>query len=248
MAGLLILGVAIFLLMKTRSNPAGVPYPEANQPLDPATPDSYTPLNDHLTEQIAFDVQSGNVQTLKVGEVVISTAFTGAATAAGQSATGVLLFSVGTWTVIGGIVAAAFAVIQALRSNTHLYADAVVQNYENPFGQYWNQAIAVVDRGWQADGSLSSLDVKSIYNALFVAWNNYRAAMLELIGRGGDWEIVAKQSLFNLNEEFAGERLSNGRVLTPGSSQGGAFGTTGYVNFWLNWTQGRIEYLESIGR
>jgi hypothetical protein len=240
---LALIAVALFVWSR-RGAAGGVPYPEANAPIEEQTPESYTPLNDALTNQVAFDIQSGEARFLTTSTSAVGVGVASISLAASHTATGTLLFAASTWTIVGGIIAGAFAVVTALRTYGHLYANSIVEHYENPFGDYFIQAIQAVDRGWQ-DGSMSSLDVKQLYNALYVAWNNYRAAMFELIGRGKEWEIVAKQSLNNLNNEFQGERLSNGKVL--GQGMGGAY-PEGFVTSWLNWLAGRISYLEGQGR
>lgn len=227
--------------------PGPIAYPEAISPI-PATPQEIDLFDDQISDQLSFDLKTGETKFLTVGETAIAAATGALGAAAGMTSTGVLIFSAAAWTVIGGIIAGVFVLVTKLISDTHLYANALVKSYENPFGDYWIKGIGILDNGWQ-DGTLSSNDVKAIYNALNVAWNNYRAAMFDLMGRSRDWEIVTKQSLNNLNNEFLGEKLWNGKTL--GAGMGGAYGSVrdnGFITNWLNWTRGRIEYLESIGR
>jgi hypothetical protein len=240
MGALLILGI-LFLFLKSSKGGGNLPFPEANSPVAPADPVAVQQFDDQLQNAVAFNIATGEAQQLKIGESLIGAGFAGIGEAAAQTTTGTLLFSATSWTIIGGIIAAAFVLLESLRTYGHLYANQLVEKYENPFGSYFTQAINAVDRGWQ-DGSMSSTDIKQIYNALFVAWQNYRAAMMDLIGRGSYWEIVAKQSLNNLNNEYQGERLSNGKVLTVG--MGGAY-PNGFVTDWLAWLQGRIDYVSA---
>jgi hypothetical protein len=235
--------LAYVVAHKQKTAGAFVPFPSAGVPVDPEVPADFTDANTKLNTQIVFNIQTAQAHTLSLGESVIgSTVGIGGALAA-NSATGVLLFSATSWTIVGGIIAGVFALVAALRSETHKYASVLVDKYENPFGNYFIQAQQSTQRGI-GDGSLGADDVKQVYNGVYVAWGNYKAAMDDLIRRGGDWEIVAKQSLNNLNNEYKGERLSNGKVL--GVGMGGAF-PDGFINFWFAWYEQQVAQLEAGG-
>jgi len=153
-----------------------------------------------LDREIVVDVQHGTVLWQ-----------TGASLAGAGVSTGLLLL--GAKAAIAGPIAAAVAgaiiLIATLVSHTHLFANELVQHYENPFAQMLGRIIDAKDAGI-AQGILARSDLEKYYNATAYIWNQYHLAMAGLIAKGGDWAVVAKQSLNNLNNEYKDEL--NGRV------------------------------------
>lgn len=236
---------AILIFYVLLKSPGSVPVSEPGQAKPTLDPAVIHPQVTDFTNKIAFDIQTGEAKNLKTGETILASSFAAVAGVSQSFATSgtTLLFSATSWTIIGAFVVGAFAVIMALRSNVHLYANALVQNYENPFGDFFIKSIQAVQAGVPAH-TLSSDDVSDIYNALNTSWSNYRLVLLDLMSRSEDWLIVTKQSLNNLDNEYQGERLPNGKVL--GLGQGGAY-PDGFVTTWLSWLRTQIVYLQSIG-
>lgn len=162
---------------------------------------------------------------------------TGAALAASATSEGVAGTFIGltatAWTVIGAAVAGIVALVFAFLSDAHDDANVIVQKYENPFGQY---VISIV-KGLNSlleNQTLTSGDAQAAYTAVSQSWTNYRNEMLGIEAKGGDWLIVAKQSLNNLNNEGQGETLSNGKRL--GLGMNGDY-PDGFMTSWLAWMQ-----------
>lgn len=154
-----------------------------------------------------------------------------ASSIAATSATGsFLLIGATAWTVIGAAIAGITALVIALRTDVHLYADQLVQ-YENPFGAYVIQVIQHETQSWNA-GTLTCADAQAFHTALQDAWAHYQNTMHQFMTRGTDWLIVAKQSLNNLDNQYRGETLPNGKVLAMG--MGGQY-PNGFMSTWLNW-------------
>jgi hypothetical protein len=146
---------------------------------------------------------------------------------------------------IGAAIAGIALLIKQLVSDTHLFANEIVQKYENPFGQFVIQIVQQVTTELN-DGTLTLGDANSAYAAVSNAWLQYQQRMTQLASQGTDWYIVTHQSLNNLDNQFKGERLPNGKVLTVGMN--GAYGTKdgyGFMSSWLDWLQARVTQLSA---
>ena len=127
------------------------------------------------------------------------------------------------------------ALVFALRSDTHLYADQLVQKYENPFGDYVIQIIQHETDEFNRQ-VLTKGDATAYVQAVRTSWENYQEVMLQLMGRSTNWLIVAKQSLNNLDNQYKDEVLPNGKRLDVG--MGGVY-PDGFMTTWLRWMDAR---------
>lgn len=147
---------------------------------------------------------------------------------------------------IGAAVAAVALLVKNLLSDTHLYANALVQRYENPFGQGVISIIQKVTDELNA-GTLTLEDATNARDAVVGGWALYQAKMHEIMTQGTDWYIVAAQSLNNLDNQYLGETLPNGKTL--GAGEGGAYGDQpnyGFMSSWIDWLNGRVANLGGI--
>lgn len=144
---------------------------------------------------------------------------------------------------IGAAIAAVAILVKSLVSDVHLYANALVNRYENPFGQ---GVIAIVNKIADElnNGTLTLDDATNARDAVIGGWVLYQAKMHEIQTQGTDWYIVATQSLNNLDNQYLGETLPNGKTL--GAGMGGAYGDQpnyGFMSSWIDWLNGRVSYL-----
>src|SRR5207248_2548211 len=91
----------------------------------------------------------------------------------------------------------------------------------NPFGQKVIALYQQLEAGY-TNQTMSSADAAALTNAVITGWTMYQDAMSQFIARGGDWQIVATQSLqnldsakgqggtFNLNPALPKDALGNG--------------------------------------
>jgi hypothetical protein len=136
---------------------------------------------------------------------------------------------------IGAAIAAVALIVKNLISDIHLYANQLVQRYENPFGNAVLALIQEVNSEWNA-GTLTVVDALAARNGLQDAWDQYEAQMHQIQTQGTDWYIVATQSLNNLDNQYLGQTLPNGKTL--GAGMGGAYGNQlnyGFMSSWLDW-------------
>jgi hypothetical protein len=188
--------------------------------------------NQVITQQIAQQNQDINV----IGGLVTSGAGVGIAA---LIQAGAITGPVGA--AIGAAIGAVILLVKTLISDTHLYANQLVQKYENPFAQNFIAVIQAVTDALNA-GTLNQSSVIAAYNALYVSWQNYEATMHQLQTTSADWNIVATQSLNNLDNQYLGVTLSNGKTL--GAGEGGVYGTTpdyGFVSSWLDWLKSLLS-------
>lgn len=194
-----LLAVAAGFLYYKKTHPAVVSLAQASQETvtDPQVQQQIAQQVQQADQEVQFDVHSQ--------QAIFNAAGTGAAAgigglafAASQATTGTLLFSATAWTLVGGIVAGVFAIISALRSNTHEYASVEVKTYENPFAGKVIAAYQELEAALTTH-NLSSADATSLTNAVIYGWAQYQQAMADLIAKGGAWRIVATQSLQNLD-------------------------------------------------
>ncbi len=144
---------------------------------------------------------------------------------------------------IGAAIAAVALLVKNLISDTHYYANQLVQRYENPFGQGVIQIITAVNNEFN-NGTLTLTDAQGARDAVVIAWQNYQDAMHNIQTQGSDWYIVATQSLNNLDNQYLGVTLPNGKTL--GAGEGGAYGDTpnyGFMSSWIDWLNQRVTEL-----
>lgn len=241
---LLLFGGLLYLLMQDR----GVHYapPVTTTPTLP--PNAGTGLTQNQINQMAIGastpIQAQANQTINQEIVQQNQAINVAGSIATTTISTLLATHVLTAAVagpIGAAIAAAILVVKMLISDTHLYANELVTKYENPFGQRFIDVIQEVTNQLNAH-TLTQSDVVSAYQGLQGAWQSYEATMHQLQGSNSDWYIVATQSLNNLDNQYMGVTLPNGKHLTAG--MGGQYGDTpdyGFVSSWLDWLEGLLK-------
>jgi hypothetical protein len=222
----LIGGVVLYWWYSSYPSPSSVYASGGDIPPMPVPPVATIPsLTQDVQQQVLVDANTGKV--LAGADAIAAGA---GATIAGSS--GIFLgLSATAWTLIGAAVAGVIALVFALRSKTHLYANEIVQHYENPFGQYVIQIITHMDNSSTA-GTLTCSDSQAMIQAVETAWQNYQDALHQLMNQSTDWLIVAKQSLNNLDNQYRGETLPNGKVLDLG--MGGVY-PDGFMTHWIQW-------------
>ena len=142
--------------------------------------------------------------------------------------------------------AAVAILVKSLVSDVHLYANALVQQYENPFGQGVIAIIQKVTDELNA-GTLTLDDATNARDAVVGGWTLYQAKMHEIQNQGTDWYIVATQSLNNLDNQYLGEQLPNGKVL--GAGMDGVYGDMpnyGFMSNWIDWLNQRVSTLGGV--
>lgn len=164
---------------------------------NPALLQTVNQNNNALNQQVQVDIATGN--TVVKSLATSAGAGIGAAGASIAGSTTFIGLSATAWTGVGAAVAGIFILINALRSDAHLYANELVQKYENPFGKYIIQLYQAVQAGITSMGTLSSADAAALTNAAVQAWAQYQVAMANFQSRGGEWNLVATQSLQNLD-------------------------------------------------
>jgi hypothetical protein len=234
MGVLLFVVVAAYFLIRPKSvNPsADAQTVIQNAPVNPADTGQ---LVAGAEQEVHLDLNTGKV--IESAVVIGTGVAAGLATAAGtavESGTFIAL-SATAWTGIGAAIAGVVALVFALRSDTHLFADQLVQKYENPFGDYVIQII-----GHETDEfnrqALSKADANAYFQAVRTAWEKYQDVMHQLMARSTDWLIVSKQSLNNLDNQYRDEVLPNGKRLDVG--MGGVY-PNGFMTQWLAWMEAR---------
>jgi hypothetical protein len=147
---------------------------------------------------------------------------------------------------IGAAIAGVVVLVRSLVSHAHLYASSLVQNYENPFGQGVIAVIQKITDELNA-GTLTLEDATNARDAVVGAWVLYQGVMHEIQSQGTDWYIVATQSLNNLDNQYLGETLPNGKTL--GVGMGGAYGDQpnyGFMSSWIDWLNQRVTSLGGV--
>src|SRR5438105_3932565 len=119
------------------------------------------------TRQIMIDAHTGEI----TGSGVAAGVGASAAGIAGSSGT-LLGLSATAWTGIGAAIAGIIVLVYTLRSTTHLYANELVQKYENPFGQYVIAIITHETNAWTAH-TLLQTDAQAFYDAVRISWEHY---------------------------------------------------------------------------
>jgi hypothetical protein len=196
----IILAGIIALVYYQKKNGAVVSsVPQAVQDVasDPQIQQQIAASEQQADQEVAFDIQSQQAIFKAAGTTALA-GIGGLSIAASQSVTGTLLFSATSWTIVGGIVAGIFAIVSALRSNTHEYANVLVQKYENPYSAKIIAAYQQLQAAVTSSG-MTSADATSLTNAVIYSWAQYQDAMNQFIAKGGDWRTVATQSLENLD-------------------------------------------------
>jgi hypothetical protein len=143
---------------------------------------------------------------------------------------------------IGAAIAGVVILVKSLVSDVHLYANALVNQYENPFGQGVIAIIQQITKEFEG-GTLTQTDATNARDAVVAGWALYQAKMHEIQTQGTDWYIVATQSLNNLDNQYMGTTLPNGKTL--GVGMGGAFGDTpdyGFMSSWIDWLNRMVLY------
>jgi len=147
---------------------------------------------------------------------------------------------------IGAAIAGIAILVKSLVSDVHLYANALVNQYENPFGQGVISIIQKITDELNA-GTLTLEDATNARDAVVGGWTLYRAKMHEIQTQGTDWYIVSTQSLNNLDNEYLGETLPNGKTL--GAGMDGVYGNQpnyGFMSTWIDWLNGRVTSLGGV--
>lgn len=223
--------IAAYLLVKPTSANVSADTAAAvqNPPINPADTSSIVQGSE---QQIRVDLTTGKLVESGIG---IATAAGAGIAGAAEGGTFIAL-SATAWTGIGAAIAGVVALVFALRSDTHLFANQLVQKYENPFGDYVIQIIQHETDEFNRS-ALTKADASAYYQAVYTSWQNYQDVMHQLMARSTDWLIVAKQSLNNLDNQYRGEVLPNGKRLDVG--MGGVY-PRGFMTTWLGWMQDRI--------
>lgn len=231
---LALLGVGYLLYKKHQATIQTVAAASAAVASDPAAQQTIAQQVTQSTQVVAYNIHTGQTEINVAGAAAVG-AIGALGSAAAASTTGTLVFSATAWTIVGGIVAGIFTLIAALRSDTHLYANEIVQKYENPFGQ---QVIAAYQQLQAAtgSGSMSSVDAASLTNAVVTGWANYQAVMNQFQARGGDWNIVATQSLQNLDSAKGEGGTFNLNPALPKTALGNGW-MTAVIQQMTAWTQ-----------
>jgi hypothetical protein len=147
---------------------------------------------------------------------------------------------------IGAAIAGVAILIKSLISDVHKYASALVNQYENPFGQGVISIIQKISDELNA-GTLTLQDAANARDAVIGGWTLYQAKMHEIQTQGTDWYIVATQSLNNLDNQYLGQTLPNGKTL--GAGEGGAYGDQpnyGFMSTWIDWLNQRVTSLGGV--
>jgi hypothetical protein len=236
---LVILAIAALALLN-RSRARIITAQEAAQVVasNPQVQAQIDQTNAQLQQAVQYDIQTGQHQLAAIGAT--ATAIVGGlGIAASNAVTGTLLFTATSWTIVGGIVAGVFALVSALRSDAHLYANELVKKYENPFAAYVIQAYQALEKGVNNPGTMTGADGASLTNAVILAWAQYQEEMDSLIGKGGNWSLVATQSKQNLDSALGMGGLFNIDPTLPKTALGNGWMTT-VINQMTAWT-GQLE-------
>jgi hypothetical protein len=143
-------------------------------------------------------------------------------------------------TAIGAAIGALITLVKTFVSDEHLYANALVNDYQNPFG---NNFIALVNATANALNArtLTLTEVQAAYNAAATSWANFENILHQLQSQSSQWYIVATQALNFFDNQYMGVTLPNGKVLGVGGD--GQYGDTpnyGMMSSWLAWFQGLL--------
>lgn len=142
---------------------------------------------------------------------------------------------------IGAAIAGIVLLVKTLVSDTHLYANELVQKYQNPFGDFLIKLVTATSDELNAR-TLTTLEVEAAYQALDQAWTNYQNQLHQLAQTSTDWDIVVMQSLNFLDNQYMGQTTPNGHTLGVGGN--GQYGSTpdyGMVSSWLDWFKGLLN-------
>lgn len=241
---LLLFGIVGFILYRyenpglsyTGSNPMALPITPANAGTG-LTVNQVSQIPTQATSIVQAQANQAITQQIQTQNLAINIAGSVASTVIGSLAAAHIL-AASLAGPIGAAVAAAILIVKSLISDTHLYANQLVQKYENPFGQAFIAVIQELENAYNA-GTLTQNEVEAAYQGLGASWQNYEQIMHQLQNTGTDWYIVATQSLNNLDNEYLGVTLPNGKVL--GAGEGGAYGDQpnyGFVSTWMDWVKG----------
>lgn len=224
------LGLAYYWYSQSRPR---TPY----YPVNPSTGQPYTtppPGTSVVTSPLVIPAQGAiNQQITAQNQDITAVAAIGSSVISGLVAAGTITGPVGA--AIAAAIAGIVLLVRNLLSDTHLYANQLVQKYENPFGQGVIQIITQIENETNA-GTLTLSDATAARDAVTLAWDDYQNAMHNIQTQGTDWYIVSTQSLNNLDNQYYGTTLPNGKTL--GSGMGGVYGETpnyGFMSTWMDW-------------
>lgn len=117
--------------------------------------------------------------------------------AAGAASSGTFLaLSATSWTIVGGVIAGAIALIYALRSTTHLTANDFVNRFQNPFG---TQVSNLMDAYYPVADKTIGL-VQDVHESLQYLSDEFQKAAGQYATQSRDAEIVVRQALHTLYE------------------------------------------------